>query len=416
MIKNYKELLEKLSAQQKKQRRILLDIADFSLKNLMPQKLLKGKIKKNLLKGFDRVAVISIGKAAKNMAKAVLPMLGKKPYKILYADSGHPLPTQKGIKNTQKIIKLARSLGQCDLAIVLISGGGSAMLAAPVSEITLEDKINTTKLLLRCGATINEMNIVRKHLSQIKGGRLASLLFPAKTLTFVISDVIGNDLGTIASGPLTPDKSTFRDALKIIKKYKIKPPKKVLDYLEKGAQNPKMETPKSGEKYFKNVFIKIIADHQTLADYAFCKAKKLGLKCVKVARPITGEAREEVKKFMAAARPNSILIASGETTVTCIGKGFGGRNQEFVLSGLKFLKPNQTLLSIGTDGVDGICPQPIAGAIADEITLRTAKRKKLNPDAFLKNNDSYNFFKRTGGLIKTGPTGTNLGDLMMIIG
>lgn len=393
----------------------LLNIVDHTLKACSPEKLFRNAFNKKSLRSFERIVIISTGKASRGMAKAVLGMLPKKPYATLFADSGHPLPTQKSVKNTQKIIKVARSLGAKDLAIVLISGGGSAMLCSPVSEITLEDKIKVTSALLKSGATIQEMNIVRKHLSQVKGGNLTALLYPATVWGFVISDVVGNDLSTIASGPISPDASTFSDAIRILKKYNISAPKKVWGYLSKGAYDKKLETPKKGEKYFQGVKIKILADHFTVLNTAAGYAKKIGLRTKIIPKLITGEARHAAKIFVKMAKPKTLIIAGGETTVTCCRTpGFGGRNQEFVLSGLRYLKPNQTLISIGTDGVDGICPEPIAGAIADSSTTKNAEKLNLKIDDFLKRNNSYTFFKKTKGLIKTGPTGTNLGDLAMI--
>lgn len=396
-------------------RKILLDIAKNVLSCCAPKKLFDGVIPRKLLADFERVVIISIGKAAAGMAKAVIPMLGRRPDAVLMANEGHPLPTERGIKNTEKIIKIARSLGEKDLAIVLISGGGSAMLVSPAQGISLKDKTTITRQLLKSGATINEMNVVRKHLSQVKGGRLAALLYPATVLGFVISDVVGNDLSTITSGPLTPDKSTFKDAIKIFKKYKIVAPKSVQEYLQKGLVDKRLETPKPGEKYFTKVFVKILADHKTVLKKTIEKAKELGLKTAVIKKEVTGEARDEARKFIAKGKKGKLLIACGETTVTCCGNGCGGRNQEFVLAGLQYLKPGQILLSIGTDGVDGVCPEPIAGAVADGTTLKIAAKKKLKIQDFLKNNDSYNFFRHTGGLIKTGPTGTNLGDLMMLL-
>lgn len=415
---------------------LLLGIAKGVLKECAPERLLKGAFNKKSIKKFDRVVVFAIGKAATGMAKAAVKMIGRKPNEVLLANEGHPLPTEKGVRNTRKIIKTARSLGKTDLAIVLISGGGSAMMTASVPEITLQDKIKTTHLLLKSGATINEMNVVRKHLSQVKGGNLAALLYPATVWGFVISDVVGNDLSTIASGPLTPDKTTFKDALKILKKYKIRAPKRVVEYLKKGLSEPKLETPKPSDKYFEKVKVKIVADHSTVLALAAKKARKLGLKVNVIKKPLTGECRDVAKRFVSviasthersecasssATKPqrttkqSTLVIAGGETTVTCLGKGHGGRNQEFVLSGLRFLKPNQTLLSIGTDGVDGVCPEPIAGAIADCGTRKKALKLGLNLEKYLKNNDSYGFFCSAGGLIKTGPTGTNLGDLVLLL-
>lgn len=393
----------------------LLKIAKLTLQQCKPEYFFKNAINKKSLTGFERIVVISIGKASRGMAKTVLKMLPRKPDAVLFADSGHPLPTQTSVKNTQKIIKTARSLCEKDLAIVLISGGGSAMLCSPVPEITLEDKIKVTRELLKSGATIQEMNIVRKHLSQVKGGNLAAILYPATVWGFVISDVVGNDLSTIASGPISPDTSTFSDAIRILKKYNISTPKKVWGYLSRGAYDKKLETPKKGEKYFKKVKIKILADHFSVLSTAAKYAKKLGLKTKIISKLITGEARHAAKIFAKMAKPKTLMIAGGETTVTCCkSPKFGGRNQEFVLSGLRYLKPNQTLISIGTDGVDGICPEPVAGAIADSTITKNAEKLNLKIDDFLKNNNSYSFFKKTKGLIKTGATGTNLGDLMML--
>lgn len=395
MIKNPKDVAQR--------HRMLLEIANTVLKNLSPKKLFKGALQKKSLKKFNRVIIIGIGKAAKGMVKAVLPLLSRKPNEILLADSGHPLPTKRGLMNTKKIIAAARGLRKDDLAIVLISGGGSAMLVAPAPGITLSDKIHITSALLKSGATIQEMNVVRKHLSQVKGGNLARLLSPATVLGFVISDVVGNDLSTIASGPLSPDKSTSKDARKILVKYHIASPKQIL------------ETPKPDAQYFKKVKIHILADHRTVLKIAEQKARQLGLCVVSLGSKIIGEARDVAKWFISKSKKNTILMGSGETTVTCVGNGFGGRNQEFVLSGLRFIKKNQTLLCLATDGVDGICPKPVAGAMADWNTIAKIKRKKLSIEKFLKQNDSYRFFQKVGGHLKTGPTRTNVGDLMMLI-
>lgn len=415
MIKNKKELLSNVPHELHERRRLLLEIASSVITSITPQKLFKKNLFPKNLTRFNRFILISIGKAAFEMATAARALLPRKSDAVFIANKGHPLPTRQGVAITKKIIAAARNLRENDLAIVLISGGGSAMLTAPVPEISLENKIQTTQALLTCGASIQEVNLVRKHLSQVKGGRLASLLFPATVLGFVISDVPGNDLSTIASGPLSPDPSSFSDAVKIIKKYRVRLPKTVSNYLLKGVKNPALETPKPGEKYFEKVTLRILADHTTVLKKAIEKAKKFKVRAVALPKLLTGEARKVAASFIKKAQKNTLVIGSGETTVTCRGKGFGGRNQEFVLAGLPHLKKNQTLLSIGTDGVDGICPESIAGAVADVATLSVGKMKKLNISAFLQNNDSYNFFKKTKGLIKTGSTGTNLGDLTMIL-
>lgn len=417
-IKNKGELLKNIPPIFAERRRILLAIAEYVLQEIQSTKLLPKTFHKSTLQFFERIAIVGIGKGATSMVDTVLQRLPRKPNFVLLANQGHPLPTREGFAQTKKIISLARSLNEKDLAIVLLSGGGSAMLTAPVPEITLQDKIKTTKVLLKSGATIQEINIVRKHLSQVKGGNLAALLYPVRVLGLVISDVIGNDVSTIASGPLSPDPSTFADAIRILQKYRIKSPPRVLKYLEIGIKNPKLETPKSGEKYFEKVSLKIIADHFTVLRKAKEQADKIGLRVQSMNQLIKGEAREVAKKFVKSTQATdkrTVFIAAGETTVTCRGKGFGGRNQEFVLSGLKYLQPNQILLSLGTDGVDGICPASIAGAIGDSAILASAQKQKLNIEKFLRNNDSYTFFKKTNGLIKTGPTRTNLGDLVLLL-
>lgn len=366
------------------------------------------------VKNAQRIVIIGIGKAGQPMIKAIMPLLKRKPSRVLFANEGHPLPTLRGVQNTKKILALTGTLTKDDLVIVMISGGGSAMLTSPPSGVSLRDKVQLTKQLLKCGATIQELNVVRKHLSQIKGGRLARVLFPAKVRAYVISDVIGNDLSTISSGPLSADPSTFKDAIAIIKKYKISAPKKITEYFKKGLDDPEIESVKSKDPVLKNVKIKILADHFTVMDQAANFAKKAGFRVIKVPKLIKGEARDAAKKFVKMGKKSSLLIGCGETTVTCKGNGFGGRNQEFVLAGLKYLRKGQTLTSIGTDGVDGMCPEKIAGVIADSETLAVSHGKKLKIDDYLRRNDSYTFFKKTGGHIKTGPTGTNLGDLMML--
>ena len=406
----------KLSPEASARRSLFLDIAKHVLSECPAEKLMKGVIKASEVKNFKRVVVISIGKAARPMVKAILPLLGREPDQILIADKGHPFPSERGIRVTKKIMTTARDLGEHDLAIVLLSGGGSAMFTAPVPEITLEDKIATTRALLRCGATIQEINIVRKHLSQVKGGGLAALLHHATVCGFVISDVVGNDLSTIASGPLTPDPTTFTDALHVIKKYKLRVPASVRRYLEKGPKNPLLETPKPGSRYFTKVTTKIVADHMTTAKKALEKANAMKIKVIMLKEPITGEARHVAEKLLLPqAKKNTLLIACGETTVNCKGNGYGGRNQEVVLGALKHLSDDQTILSIGTDGVDGMCPENVAGAIGDVALRKAGDELKLSIADYLRRNDSYCYFKQTHGLIKTGRTGTNLGDLMLLM-
>ena len=397
-------------------RKILLDIAKYAIENLQPHKVLSGVINKKKVAKFKRIIIIGIGKAAKGMADAVIAQLGRKPDAVILADRGHPFPTHASVTAAKNILRISRKLKKEDLAIVLISGGGSSMLALPALGLTLKDKVKVTHRLLDSGANINEINIVRKHISAIKGGGLASALYPARILGFVISDAVGSELGTIASGPLSPDPSTFRDTLRIVKKYEIKLPINVHEYLKKGCRKDNPETPKADELCFKNVFLRIVADQRALLMHAARRANEKNMKVYVVKKSVTGEAALAARLFMSRySKKRGLVIAAGETTVSGKKRGFGGRNQEFALTCLKYLKPKQTLVSIGTDGVDGICPEKTAGAAIDEKTLRTARSKKLSIKKYLRLHDSYGFFKKTGGLIKTGATGTNVGDLIMLM-
>ncbi len=420
MIKNTDTLLKVSDQATRERRKIILDIIEHVLAACSPHALLASHIKKLNVSQYKKIAVIAIGKAARTMGKASVSLLGRTPDFELYADSGHPLPTPKGIANTNRIMKAAQSLGEKDLAIVLVSGGGSAMFVAPATGITLADKIETTRVLLMCGATINEINCVRKHLSQVKGGRLARLLCPATVKAFVISDVVGNDLSTIASGPLCADTSTFQDAIKIISKYKAPVPNTVRNYLENNAGQKVNESVKKNDPCLKNVTVKIIADHYTALNAAITQAQKIARKTkhsvVMHKTMLTGEARDVAKKFIKKIAPNTITVASGETTVTCCkDPGHGGRNQEFVVSALEILKDTQTIASFGTDGIDGMCPTKVAGALGDTAIKSRAHDEKLTCETVIKKSDSFTYFRRAGGHIITGPTGNNLGDVVIAV-
>ena len=421
---------------------LLLRIALRTLKQINPYALVLNELKKNvtlrLSKGdkriwYEKIFILGVGKGASKMAEATEKHFGAKitegfiiipkgepaPHlkKIKWIRGSHPLPDQNGLKGAKEILKIAQKASKKDLVITLISGGGSALMPYPMEGITLEEKIKTTSLLLKCGANINEINTVRKHLSQIKGGRLMEAIYPATCLNFVISDVLGDDLSAIASGPVSPDKTTSQQALKIFGKYKIlkKIPYSVIQCLKKG-----IETPKPGNKIFKKVTSKILANHETTVNVAQVVAKKiLGKICaVKILnKQMAGDCNETARKVIKTiGNKKGLFILAGETTVKVIGNGHGGRNQQFVLACLReFSKKRNPLpfvvLSIGTDGVDGFCPEKIAGAIATQETLK----KGLDIEKYLNRNDSYGFFKRANGLIKTGPTGTNLGDLVLIL-
>ncbi len=420
MIKNTKSLLAVENESIKARRKIILDIIEHVISATSPHALLEKHLKKLNVSKYEKVLIIAIGKAARTMGVATAKLLKKKPSSVFYADNGHPLPTPEGIKKTNKIIKAAKKLSEKDLAIVLVSGGGSAMFVQPAEGITLEDKIETTRALLMCGATINEVNCVRKHLSQVKGGRLAQLLYPATIKGFVISDVVGNDQSTIASGPLCSDTTTFKDALKVLTKYKAPVPNTVYKYIENNVGFVENESIKKNDPVLKKVTIQIIADHYTALREAEKKAKSIAKKTkhsVHIEKKmITGEARDVAQSMVKKLKKHSITIACGETTVTCCtNPGDGGRNQEYILSALQLLKQNQTIASFGTDGIDGMCPIQVAGAIGDKEVLNQASSKKLNIEEYLKNNDSYAFFNAAGGHILTGPTGNNLGDIVIAV-
>jgi hydroxypyruvate reductase len=329
-------------------------------------------------------------------------------------ECGHPIPDRRGVAGAKRIAQIASEAGADDLVVCLISGGASALLPLPAPPITLAGKQKITRLLLECGATIREINCVRKHVSAIKGGRLARMAYPATLLTLILSDVIGDHLDAIGSGPTVPDRSTIADASAICAKYRI------------GFELPELdETPKPGDAIFRKTQNVIVGSNALAVDAAALEARRLGFHTLVLSTFLEGEAREAAKVHAGIAReirasgrpvkPPACVITGGETTVTVRGKGRGGRNQEFALAaaiaiaGLR----DTVILSGGTDGADG--PTDAAGAIADGSTVARAETQGLNAAAFLANNDSYRFFDALGDLIKTGPTGTNVADLQVIL-
>jgi hydroxypyruvate reductase len=384
---------------------------------------------------YPNVYVIGAGKASAQMAQAIERLLGKRisgglinvKYdhkarlrRIELNECGHPIPDRNGELGAQRIADIARQAGQDDLVVCLISGGASALLPLPAAPITLEEKQETTRLLLHCGANIHELNCVRKHISAVKGGQLALLAWPATMLTLILSDVIGDDLDVIGSGPTVPDRSTFAEARAILSKYGItaKVPAAVRERLSENAA----ETPKPGDRIFEYVQNLIVGSNRLAVDAAARQARALGYHTLVLSTFIEGETRDVArvhaaiaKEIRATGRPVKLpacVISGGETTVTIRGTGLGGRNQEFALAaaldiaGLK----DVVILSAGTDGTDG--PTDAAGAIADGTTIA---RAGLDASAYLANNDSYRFFENLGDLIKTGPTGTNVADVRILL-
>jgi len=394
------------------------------------------------LTSYSGVYVIGAGKASAAMAQPIEEILGDRikasavnvkyghdvPLKIVRVnEAGHPVPDEAGLKGTNQIIQLLQQTGKKDLIICLISGGGSALLPCPAQGLVLENKQQVTKHLLEIGANIHEINAVRKHISKVKGGQLARLAYPSTLISLILSDVIGDDLDSIASGPTAPDSSTFSDCLHILDKYNIKQkiPSSVLEHLERGAKGEIKETPKADDPVFKKTQNVIIGSNILAVKAAKEKADELSYHSLILSSFIEGETKEVAKVHAAVAkeilntgnplpRP-ACVISGGETTVTIRGKGLGGRNQEFVLAAAIEIDglEDVVILSGGTDGTDG--PTDAAGALADGKTVRRAKAQGLDAEDHLRENDSYHFFEPLGDLLITGPTYTNVMDLRLVM-
>lgn len=395
------------------------------------------------LSSFDRIFLLAIGKAAIRMAVAVEAMLGSllsggivitkhghltaPLHRCRAIETGHPVPDEAGIAAAHAVHELLRELNARDLLIAAISGGASALLSSPVPEIAFVDKQKTTELLLRAGADITELNTVRKHLSTLKGGGLVSHAYPATVLGLLLSDVIGDPIDVIGSGLTAPDPTTFADALAVLEKYALKPriPEAVMVRLESGAGGSVPETPKPGSGMFENVHNLVIGSNALALDAAARKAKQLGFNTLILSSSMQGETREvarvhtrilrEVIRSGHPVRKPACILAGGESTVTVTGAGKGGRNQEFALAGAIDIAgmKDVLVLSAGTDGTDG--PTDAAGAIATGDTVNRARRLGLDPMHHLNQHDAYPFFERLGDLIRTGPTGTNVMDIHILL-
>ncbi len=390
---------------------------------------------------YDRVIIAGAGKASGRMAIALERMLGNQLEggivivkdgdgapcrKVHILEAAHPVPDRRGVNATKKLISLVHSLTRNDLLIVLLSGGASSLLCAPSAGITLADKQRMTRLLLCSGAPIHAINIVRKHLSAIKGGQLAQAT-SAHILTLIISDVLGDDLATIGSGPTVTDFSTFQDAIEILQQYRIwdKVPDSVRHHLQKGLTIKIHETRKPAkQRALRNRHI-ILANNRHALEGIAKAARQLQLKPFILSIPLLGEAKEignilgelarDLREFGNPVRPPACLIAGGEPTVTVKGKGKGGRAQECVLAAAQHLTGlrNVVVAGFGTDGIDG--PTDVAGAIVDGKTIQRATKGGLSLENALEGHDSYPFFQHIRGHIMTGPTGTNVNDIYLII-
>lgn len=383
-----------------------------------------------------RLTVLGAGKAGAPMAQAVEAIVGEtQAYpgavtvkyghvaptrSIRVHEAGHPLPDENTLRATQSLVSLLEALSPADLVLCLFSGGGSALMEWLVEGVTLDDLRVFTTALLRCGATIYEINTLRKHISRVKGGQIARLAQPARVVSLILSDVLGSPLDVIASGPTAPDPSTFADCLALVEKYDLRAtfPRVILDHYARGARGEIPDTPKEDDPLFAQVTNVILADNQIACDAAAREAAARGYAVEMLSTQIQGEAREiggELGRRAKSAKQRTCWLGGGEPTVKLRGHGKGGRAQELVLAAVPEIAGEDAVvvLSAGTDGTDG--PTDAAGAIADNTTLSRARARGLDLRAFLDDNDAYHFFQALDDLIITGPTNTNVNDLMIAL-
>ena len=434
-------------------RELLRDVFDAGLRAVAPAAAIRNRLRVDggelrlddqawPLEAFRNIYVLSIGKAGASMAAAVEEVLGDRirdgvvvtkyghglPLRrIRVMEAGHPTPDANGERAARAILEIAREATAEDLVVCCLSGGGSALFTLPAEGLTLEDCREATEALLASGADIREMNALRKHLSAVKGGRLARAVHPARLITLILSDVVGDPLEVIASGPTAPDPTTYADCLAVLRRYCLteRVPPNCLRRLERGAEGGLPETPKPGDPVFENVTNTLVGSNRIAVEACRRRAEELGLRPVVLSTTVEGEARDVAGVHAAIAREivtsgqpvpaPCLLLSGGETTVTLKGRGKGGRNQEFALAAAIAVEglPNVTLLSAGTDGTDG--PTDAAGAFADGRTCARARELGLDPTRHLDANDAYPFFDALGDLLITGPTRTNVMDVMMFL-
>ncbi len=436
-------------------RQTLLHIADRAIEAVSPGPAMRSGVKRQGnrifvdgveydLADFERVLILGAGKASAAMAQALEDILGDRLtfgmvvtkyghgltlHKTEVLEAGHPVPDAAGERAAGRLLDLAEAVTENDLVFCLISGGASALVPAPIPPVTLAHKQATTRKLLQCGATINEINAIRKHLSRFKGGRLAKALEPATVVTLIISDVVGDHLDVIASGPTAPDESTFADCRAIVDRYGLcgPIPDAVDRLIAEGNARGRPETCKAGDSCFDRVQNVIIAGNAMALEGAAQAAREQGYTTVITDRTMEGEAREVARRLVRLAgeycaghhgqKPPVCLLAGGETTVTIQGNGKGGRNQEFALAaaiemaGMREYRNRLAVISLGTDGTDG--PTDAAGALALPGTVSPDRIESAR--AHLDNNNAYAFFTETGTLLKTGPTRTNVMDVAAIL-
>ena len=411
-------------------KKILIDSFKAGLDAVKPENIIKNKLP-SPPKG--RTYVIGAGKAAASMAKAIelnwprnLPLNGSvitrykhslKTKKIKIYESGHPMPDTAGMKAANNFINNMQELNNNDLLLCLISGGGSSLMTVPQDGLNIKDLRNVTKDLLNCGAEISEINTVRKHLSKNHGGKVP-IHTKAKIVSLIISDVTGNRITDIASGPCCPDPTTFKNAVNILEKYNIKN-KKIFEFLKKGIKGRIVENPKKNNPIFKNVKNILLASGKDMLKKAELFLNKNKIQTLNLGDGIKGESRQialkHAKKILETNKKKFAIISGGETTVTVSGSGKGGRNSEYALSLFNKVKNTDDIavISCDTDGIDG--SEDNAGVYFDNKILKKANQLNLDPELFLKKNDSYTFFKKLNSLIHTGPTLTNVNDYRVVM-
>jgi glycerate 2-kinase len=453
-IKNREELVRNGETQlDRKARDLALKSLEAALKAVDPKQIMRSKLSLKDstlsiddyvfdLNKFRNVYVVGGGKASGSMAEALERILGKritcglvnvphgaesKASIIELHGASHPVPDEAGVIGARRMLEIADLADKDDLVICLISGGGSSLMPLPRGNVSLADKREITEALLKSGATINEINTVRKHISDFKGGWLAKKAYPATVLNLILSDVMGDPLDFIASGPTVPDSTTFSEAVEVLKKFNlwIGAPVSIREVLSDGVKGLIPETPKADDEVFKNVHNVIVGNNRLSSLVALERLKSAGLNTLLLTATLEGEARQVGIVLASIAKEVSIsgnpvskpagIIAGGETTVIVTGKGKGGRNQEIALAAATKLRGLEGIViaSLSTDGIDG--PTHVAGAIVDGKTLTRAAEVQLSPEKFLADNDSYHFFSKLGDLIFTGPTGTNVNDISVVV-
>lgn len=393
----------------------------------------------------ERVLLVGGGKASVPMAEAAISVLGSAltagvivtkyehaaghtlDESVQVIEAGHPVPDEQGVRGAEIVMRLLADVTARDLVIVLLSGGGSALLSLPVEGISLQDLRTLTDLLLKSGATIDELNAVRKHLSRLKGGQLARAINPSESVVLMLSDVVGDKLDVIASGPTAPDPTTFEDAWAVLERYDIleSVPSAVREHLSRGCAGAIPDTPKPDDPIFRRVHHHLVGSNRVAARAAVSAAEALGYRALLLTTFIEGEAREVARVAVALAKgirfygdpltPPACLVWGGETTVTIRGEGKGGRNQELALAAALAMEdlPDVSIMALATDGTDG--PTDAAGAIVDGETLARARAQGFQPRQALDENNSYPLLEAVGALLRTGPTGTNVNDLLVIL-